>query len=154
MNENTVQRKLRKLTHDSFFSQFFSIFLFLMLYNKLGTSGVRTQLVNRFVRAIFHQPEFCARSGIFLCLRTLTIDVKIDNMDRVSMPTKIVATFDVEHPIHGTTYGVEQECVRSCMSVLSNLHRVELVINNIYVYVVNMQSSGYFVNIYRFGSII
>ena len=31
------------------------------------------------------------------------IDLKIDNLDRVSIPTKIVATF-VEHPIHGTTY--------------------------------------------------
>ena len=37
---------------------------------------------------------------------TLPIDLKIDNLDRVSIPTKIVATFDVEHPIHGTTYGV------------------------------------------------
>ena len=33
-------------------------------------------------------------------------DLKIDNLDRVSIPTKIVATFDVEHPILGTTYGV------------------------------------------------
>ena len=31
------------------------------------------------------------------------IDLKIDNLDRVSIPTKIVATFDVEHPILGTT---------------------------------------------------
>ena len=30
-------------------------------------------------------------------------DLKIDNLDRVSIPTKIVATFDVEHPILGTT---------------------------------------------------
>ena len=36
----------------------------------------------------------------------LSIDLKIDNLDRVSIPAKIVATFDVEHPIHGTTYGV------------------------------------------------
>ena len=35
-----------------------------------------------------------------------TIDLKIDSLDRVSIPTKIVATFDVEHPIYGTTYGV------------------------------------------------
>ena len=35
----------------------------------------------------------------------LTIDMKIDNLDRISIPTKIVATFEVEHPIHGTTYG-------------------------------------------------
>ena len=35
-----------------------------------------------------------------------TTDLKIDNLDRVSIPTKIVATFDVEHPILGTTYGV------------------------------------------------
>ena len=33
-------------------------------------------------------------------------DLKIDDLDRVSIPTKIVATFDVEHPILGTTYGV------------------------------------------------
>ena len=31
------------------------------------------------------------------------IDLKIDNLDRVCIPTKIVATFDVEHPILGTT---------------------------------------------------
>ena len=36
----------------------------------------------------------------------VTIDLEIDNLDRVSMPTKIVATFDVKHPIHGTTYSV------------------------------------------------
>ena len=36
----------------------------------------------------------------------IIIDLKIDNLDRVSTPTKIVATFDVEHPIHGATYGV------------------------------------------------
>ena len=35
-----------------------------------------------------------------------TTDLKIDNLDRVSIPTKIVATFDVEHPILGTTYGI------------------------------------------------
>ena len=33
-------------------------------------------------------------------------DLKIDNLDRVSIPTKIVAIFDVEHPILGTTYGI------------------------------------------------
>ena len=32
------------------------------------------------------------------------IDLKTDNLDRVSIPRKIVATFDVEHPIRGTTY--------------------------------------------------
>ena len=37
---------------------------------------------------------------------TAPTDLKIDNLDRVSIPTKIVATFDVEHPILGTTYGV------------------------------------------------
>ena len=36
---------------------------------------------------------------------TAVIDLKIDNLDRVSISTKIVATFDVEHPVHGTTYG-------------------------------------------------
>ena len=35
----------------------------------------------------------------------LNIDLKTDNLDRVSIPRKIVATFDVKHPIHGTTYG-------------------------------------------------
>ena len=33
------------------------------------------------------------------------IDLKTDNLDRVSTPRKIVGTFDVEHMIHGTTYG-------------------------------------------------
>ena len=31
----------------------------------------------------------------------VTIDLKTDNLDRVFIPTKIVATFDVEHPILG-----------------------------------------------------
>ena len=34
-----------------------------------------------------------------------TIDLKTDNLDRVSIPRKIVAIFDDEHPIHGKTYG-------------------------------------------------
>ena len=40
-------------------------------------------------------------SAFLLCVQ-LT-DLKIDNLDRVSIPTIIVATFDVEHPILGTT---------------------------------------------------
>ena len=32
-----------------------------------------------------------------------TIDLKIDNMDRVPIPTKIEATFNVEHPMLRTT---------------------------------------------------
>ena len=42
---------------------------------------------------------------IFDRLTITTIDLEIDNLDRVSVPAKVVATFDVEHPIHGTTYG-------------------------------------------------
>ena len=34
------------------------------------------------------------------------IDLKIDNMGRVSISTKIVTTFDVEQPILRTTHGV------------------------------------------------
>ena len=34
------------------------------------------------------------------------IDLKIDNLDRVSIPTEIVATFNFAHPILGTTLGV------------------------------------------------
>ena len=48
------------------------------------------------------------RGGSRVCrfsLRGCIIDLKTDNLERVSIPTKIVATFDVEHPIHGTTYG-------------------------------------------------
>ena len=37
------------------------------------------------------------------------IDLKTDNLDTVSISTKIVAIFDVEHPIHGTTYGPNDE---------------------------------------------
>ena len=36
-----------------------------------------------------------------------TIDLKTDNLDRVSIPRKIVATFDVEHPIYGTIYSLK-----------------------------------------------
>ena len=62
------------------------------------------------------------------------IDLKIDNLDRVSIATKIVVTFNVEHPIHGTTYGVS--AFEAVCLYLSNLHCVELV--NIQIYVVNM----------------
>ena len=48
-----------------------------------------------------------------IALRVRAIDLKIDNLDRVSVPTKIVATFDVEHPIHGTTYMASQLGVHS-----------------------------------------
>ena len=77
----------------------------------------------------------CIKLGIqcFQC-----IGLKIDNLGRVSIPTKIVATF-------GSAF--EAVCL-----YLSNLHCVELV--DIQVKAVNMQSSGYFVNIYRFGLII
>ena len=37
-----------------------------------------------------------------------TIDLEIDNLDRVSIPTKIVATFDVEHPIYTAFMASEQ----------------------------------------------
>ena len=41
-----------------------------------------------------------------LCLNwASTIDRKVDDSDRVSMPTKIVATFNVEHPMLWITYG-------------------------------------------------
>ena len=36
----------------------------------------------------------------------LIIGLKIDGLDRVSIPTKIVATFDMEQSILVTTYGV------------------------------------------------
>ena len=43
------------------------------------------------------------------------------------MPTKIVATFDVEHPTHGTTLGEGVHLrLYACMPV-HNLHCVELV---------------------------
>ena len=38
----------------------------------------------------------------------IDIDLKIENLDRVSMPAKSVATFEIRHPIHGTTYGVRR----------------------------------------------
>ena len=41
--------------------------------------------------------------AIILTQSVVNIDLKIDNLDKVSIPTKIVATFDVEHPILGTT---------------------------------------------------
>ena len=52
---------------------------------------------------------------IFPCIRKIyinsgvAVDLKIDNLDRISIHTKIVATFDVEHPIHGTTYAPNHE---------------------------------------------
>ena len=59
-------------------------------------------------------------------------DLKIDNLDRVSIPTKIVATFDVEHPILGTTYECTPcpDAIAVCL-YLRNLHCFELVDSNL-----------------------
>ena len=64
--------------------------------------------------------------------RDINTDLKTDNLDRVSIPTKIVTTFDVEHPILGTTYGVwtRRAFVAVCLYV-SNLHCFELVDSNL-----------------------
>ena len=45
------------------------------------------------------------------------IDLKIENLDRVSIPAKSVATFDIRHPIHGTTYGVRPRSAFQAVSV-------------------------------------
>ena len=45
------------------------------------------------------------------------IDLKIDNLDRVSIPAKSVATFEIRHPIHGTTYGVRPRSAFEAVSV-------------------------------------
>ena len=42
---------------------------------------------------------------------------KIENLDRVSIPAKSVATFDIRHPIHGTTYGVRPRTAFEAVSV-------------------------------------
>ena len=61
------------------------------------------------------------------------IDLKIDNLGRVSISTKIVATFDAEHLIHGTTYGVGTTSAFEILCLyLSNVHCVEVVNNQIY----------------------
>ena len=49
------------------------------------------------------------------------IDLKIENLDRVSIPAKSVATFDIRHPIHGTTYGVRPHCFCALFIVLGDL---------------------------------
>ena len=55
----------------------------------------------------YYEDSMCSRFSGYLCygVSVLNIDLKTDNLDRISIPRKIVATFDVEHPIHGTTYG-------------------------------------------------
>ena len=45
------------------------------------------------------------------------IDLKIENLDRVSIPAKSVATFEIRHPIHGTTYGVRPRSAFEAVSV-------------------------------------
>ena len=43
-----------------------------------------------------------------------TIDLKIENLDRVSIPAKSVAAFDIRHPIHGDhLWRPTKECIRS-----------------------------------------
>ena len=65
-------------------------------------------------------------------VKSLPTDLKIDNLDRVSIPTKIVATFDVEHPIHGPLMASEQGVHSNIVCLyLSNLHCVEVVNNQI-----------------------
>ena len=55
---------------------------------------------------------FCATTifnNVFFALRLLFIpftnDLKIDNLDKTSIPAKVVATFDVEHPMLRTANG-------------------------------------------------
>ena len=56
------------------------------------------------------------------------IHLQIDNLNRVSIRTKIVTTFDVKRPIHGTTYGVRTRSAFEAVCLyLSNLHCVEPV---------------------------
>ena len=49
--------------------------------------------------------------------RYRSIDLKIDNLDRVSIPAKSVATFEIRYPIHGTTYGVRPRSAFEAVSV-------------------------------------
>ena len=51
------------------------------------------------------------------------IDLKIENLDRVSIPAKSVAAFDIRHPIHGTTYGVWPRSAFEAVSVHFSLCR-------------------------------
>ena len=61
-----------------------------------------------------------------------TIDLKLNSLGKVSIPTKIVATFGVEHPIHGTTYGVSTRSAFKIVCLyLCKLHCVEVVNNQI-----------------------
>ena len=50
-------------------------------------------------------------------IRPRIIDLKIENLDRVSIPAKSVATFEIRHPIHGTTYGVRPRSAFEAVSV-------------------------------------
>ena len=50
-------------------------------------------------------------------LDVINIDLKIENLDRVSIPANSVATFGTGHPIHGTTYGVRPRSVFQAVSV-------------------------------------
>ena len=64
-----------------------------------------------------------------------------------------MANFDDEHQILETIIASEQGVFSKLYTPYpSNLHWFELV--NIEIYVLNMKSSKYFINIYRFGFII
>ena len=52
-----------------------------------------------------------------LSLFGLPIDLKIEKLDRVSIPAKIVTALDIRHPIHGTTYGVRSRSAFEAVSV-------------------------------------
>ena len=62
----------------------------------ITSSGVRTMLY-QFLAFFFHKFDLYA---------VFTIDLKTDNLDRLSIATKIVTTFAVAQAILRTTYDV------------------------------------------------
>ena len=55
-----------------------------------------------------------------------TIDLKTDNLDGVSIPRKIVATFDVEHQIHGTTFCRYRNSIQVIYFQINDYHHIEI----------------------------
>ena len=68
----------------------------------IGTVRLSFTLTGQRISVI---PKHCGLNLLMAAFLSGTIDLKTDNLDRVSIPRKIVAIFDDEHPIHGKTYG-------------------------------------------------
>ena len=88
--------------NNRFFLKYMDLYhhiVFILILYLASTSAFKVVCILRKVSIFIDIRRHCHK-----CMSD-ALSLKIDNLDRVSIPTKIAATFDVEHLNHETTYG-------------------------------------------------